>query len=365
MTDLLKLKAWLCLRSAPKIKSREIMRLLQKWGDPSLYYGQKEHPIQGDAELDIDARHHLAMGSLPENYIQIEKLVQLHDIRMLCITDEAYPLALRQIFSPPLVLYYRGRLLEALQHQCLGVVGTRKPSSYGREMCSKTISAAIRQGVCIVSGLAMGIDTVAHLAAVQLKSPTIAVLAAGVENIYPPQNRDLASQIIREGALVSEYDPGSRMEKWNFPARNRLISAFSQAVYVVEGSITSGALLTAKFAIEQDRELMALPGQINHSNAQGPNYLIKSGARLISCPEDVLQALGLEAEADPQLQILPEISADEQKLIDLFACEQREINFDELILKTGLSFGKLSIMLLNLELKGYIGKASGNSFILR
>jgi DNA processing protein len=232
-------------------------------------------------------------------------------------------------------------------------------------MCAKTISPACRHDVTIVSGLALGIDTVAHLTALEQHSHTIAVLAAGVDSIYPPQNRELAKKIIDQGALVSEYEPGSKLEKWNFPARNRIVSALSQAVYVVEGPLSSGALLTAKFAIEQDRELLALPGEINHPNAQGPNYLIKSGARLISCPEDVLEALGIDADTDQQMQLLPELSDSEQGVWDIFQSEQRELSFDDLIIKTGLSFGKLSIILLNLELKGCIGKASGNSFVPR
>lgn len=363
--DFDKLKAWLCLKHAPALKTKKLFALLEKWPDPMEFVGNPAHELYQDNELDAATRKHLADGLLPQNYIQIEKLVTLHQIRILCFTDEAYPFYLKQIFTPPLILYYRGDLINALRNKRLAVVGTRKPSSYGREMCVKTIAPACREGLCIVSGLAIGIDTVAHLTALDNGAYTLAILASGVENIYPPQNRDLANRIMAHGALVSEYDPGSRMERWNFPARNRIVSALSEATYVVEGPITSGALLTAKFAIEQNRELMALPGQINHTSAQGPNYLIKSGARLISCPEDILEAMDIKVKEDPQLTILPELSEGEQSVFELFQKEQRELSFDDLILLTRLSFGKLSIILLNLELKNYICKASGNSFMLR
>ncbi|MGC9362887.1 MAG: DNA-processing protein DprA, partial [Candidatus Syntrophosphaera sp.] len=151
---------------------------------------------------------------------------------------------------------------------------------------------------------------------------------------------------------------------WNFPARNRIISALSQKTFIVEGPLTSGAMLTAKFAIEQNRDLMALPGQINHPNAQGPNYLIKNGAQCITTPEDILASFGLDLEERDQLEAVPDIPEAEQKVFDLFKSRQEEISFDELILQTGLPFGKLSTILLNLELKGFISKSGGNSFIL-
>jgi len=365
MTDPLKLRAWLCLKNAPGLKNRELIRLLERWPDPRDFVGNSGHPLYFENGWSDQTLRHLADGVALPNLTQITKLMELHDIELLCYTDADYPLPLKEIFSPPLILYYRGDLTGALKHKCLGVVGTRKPTAYGREMCAKTIIPACRQDVTIVSGLALGIDTVAHLTALEQHSKTIAVLAAGVDSVYPPQNRELARRISNQGALMSGYEPGSKLEKWNFPARNRIISALSQAVYVVEGPLSSGALLTAKFAIEQDRELMALPGEISHPNAQGPNYLIKSGARLISCPEDVLEALGIDADPDQQLQILPELSDSEQSVWDIFQSEQRELSFDDLIIMTGLSFGKLSIILLNLELKGCIGKASGNSFVPR
>lgn len=358
------LKSWLCLKCAPELRGKELIRLLQSWGEPQDYVGNSSHDLYQDKSFKASSLAHLASFQLPENYPQISKLVQQYEIKFLAYTDPAYPIALKEIYSPPALLYYRGDLPDALNAKCLAVVGTRKPSAYGQQMCGKTIAPTCKAGVTIISGLAMGIDTIAHQTALEEGSKTIAVLASGVESIYPPQNRELAKKIIKNGALMSEYEPGTRAEKWNFPARNRIVSALSSSVYVVEGPITSGALLTAKFALEQNRDLLALPGQINHPNAQGPNHLIKNGARVVTCPEDILEQMGIEQNQEEQLQVLPELSVDEQKILDIFEAQQRELFFDELLIITQLSFGKLSIILLNLELKGCITKASGNSFML-
>jgi DNA processing protein len=359
-----KLAAWLCLKTAPQLKLFLLLPLLERFPDPAAFVGVHDHPVYAEGSLPRPAAEHLAQGVLPANFEQILKLCQHYEIRLLCLSDPGYPTGLRNIYSPPLVLYFRGDLPSALQHVSLAVVGTRKPTAYGREMCGRLVGPACRQGVAVISGLAMGIDTVGHQTALKHSAPTIAVLAHGLDQVYPPQNRELALKIVSKGALVSEYEPSSKMERWNFPARNRIVSALAQAVFIVEGSMTSGAMLTAKYAVEQNRDVMALPGNINHPNAQGPNYLIKTGAQCITTPEDILSALGLDAEVRDQLEAIPELSADEQAVYDLFRDAQRELCFDELLLKTGHSFGKLSTLLLNLELKGCIAKSGGNSFIL-
>lgn len=359
-----KLQAWLCLKSAPGLRSRGILDLVQKYPDPRRYVGQAEHPLFRDESIPLETRRHLQMAVPHPRLEQIAKLCSHYGIELLCYGESDYPTALSNIAAPPLILYYRGDLPSTLKQLSLAVVGTRKPTAYGREMCAKLLAPVCQQGVAIISGLASGIDTAAHSTALKNQARTIAVLASGVETIYPPANKDLAERIVQHGALVSEYEPGTKLESWNFPARNRIISALAPATFVVEGPMDSGALLTAKFALEQDRDLMALPGEINHPNAQGPNYLIKNGAQCVTTPEDILASLGLDSEVRDQLEILPPISSDEQKLWDLFKTEQRELSFDELLVSTGHSFGKLSTILLNLELKGYLSRTGGNTYIL-
>ncbi len=364
MTDEAKYIAWLCLKTAPDIGPKRAQKLVEMYGSPLTFVGHADHPIYREAQISAKAATHLAESCLPKCYPQICKLMEHYSISYTCLGDEDYPDYLSEIFSPPLILYYRGDLQTALDRKRLGVVGTRKPSSYGREMCKKLLAPVASKGVCIISGLAMGIDTVSHQTALEANSHTVAVLASGVEDVYPTLNRELAKKIIEHGALVSEYEPGSKMERWNFPARNRIISALSHAVFVVEGPLSSGALLTAKFALEQNREVLALPGNINVANAQGPNYLIKSGAITITCAEDFFAILDLEDDENSQLEIFPELSDNETKIYEIFQTEQRDLSFDELIVMTKDSFGQLSIALLNLELKGLIGKSGGNAYIL-
>lgn len=358
-----KLKAWLCLKSAPLLGTKGTLELLQKYPDPQEFVGNPTHSIYQEEKLKPETSSHLSNFSLPENSNKILDLMAKYQIQYLCLTDPDYPACLQDIFDPPLIIYFRGNFLETLNELCFGVVGTRKPTSYGVEMARKILTPLCEKRINVVSGLAMGIDTIAHQTALKAKTKTIAVFASGLDTIYPPMNKILAERIIENGALVSEYEPSSKLERWNFPSRNRIISALSQAIFVVEGSLNSGAMLTANFALEQNKPLYALPGNINNRNAQGPNLLIRQGATLVSSADDLLYDLGLGSSEKEQLEFIPDLSPEEQSIYDTLSQEQREITFDEFMIKTGLGFGKLSTLLLSLELKGLIAKSSGNSYI--
>ncbi len=358
-----KLKAWLCFKHAPGLSLRNSLELLRIYPEPGEFIGNPGHELYSSERLSPATAEHLKNAVLPERMDNILQLCKSQEISYLCYTDADFPTALQGILAPPLILYYKGDLHAALQGFCLAVVGTRKPSAYGVEMCRRLLAPVCGQGVCIVSGLAMGIDTIAHQTALSSKSNTIAVLAHGLDIVYPPGNKTLAEKIAHYGAVVSEYDPGTKPDRWNFSDRNRIISALSQAVLIVEAPFDSGALLTANFARQQARPVYALPGNINHQNAEGPNKLIREGACIITSPEDLMSDLGLNRSTEEQLILLPELNEDEQKLYDIVTEKNSEISFDELLLHTGLSFGKLSTILLNLELKGMLAKSSGNSFI--
>jgi len=353
---------WLCLKSAPELPVKACLQLLENYPDPQDFVGKAQHPLYASGLIKASTADHLKQGILPENMPQIEQLIRHHEIKCFSITE--YPSRLREIFAPPLLLYYKGEIEPALQQKCLAVVGTRKPSAYGREMCRKLIAPLCEKGVSIISGLALGIDTVAHASAVAKAGITVGVLANGLDSVYPAQNLELARKITKNGALISEYEPGSKPDRWNFPARNRIISAISDVVFIVEGPISSGALLTAKNAIEQNRDICALPGNINNINAEGPNHLLKHGAALISKAEDLMYLLGIDDDISQQLEIKTLLSEHEQQVCDLLRTEQRNLSFDEILIKTGFPIGKLSTVLTNLELKGLIGKESGNTFIL-
>ncbi|HHV36348.1 MAG TPA: DNA-protecting protein DprA [Candidatus Cloacimonetes bacterium] len=352
--------AWLCFKSTPGISGRQMVNLLNDHPDPCEFVGQKSHPIYESGILKRESAEHLQKFTLPKNIAQIQKMMEYHEIKTLNYHE--YPSRLKNIYAPPIILYYRGDLsaFEAKKH--LAVVGTRKTSAYGREISAKIIAPVCRQKVCIVSGLALGIDTIAHATALREGTNTIAVLACGLEKIYPAQNNELAKRICETGLLVSEYEPGTKPDRWNFPARNRIISALSDLVFVVEGPISSGALLTAKNAIQQGIDVCALPGNVNNMNAEGPNHLIKNGASLIDCSEELIYLLGLEPEKEKQSEIAVALSEDEQKIYQMLKTQEDNSSFDEILIKTGYPVGRLSTILTNLELKGLIAKESGNNF---
>jgi DNA processing protein len=360
MTD--KLLAWLCLKSAPELGQKGTLELLKLYPDPTLFVGNLNHELYSNHKLKPATREHLLCGEPGKNQKRSISILEEYGIGFYTLSDPQYPAALKATSNPPLILYFLGEPEKALEGMNLAVVGTRKPTTYGVQMCHKLLAPLCEKGVSITSGLAMGIDTIAHQTALAAGSKTLAVLASGLEQIYPPMNKILADRIVQNGALISEYEPGSKLERWNFPDRNRIISALAKAVFIVEGAKDSGAMLTAKFAKEQNKPLFALPGNINNRNAEGPNLLIRNGANLISSPSDLIKDLGLENEQEQQLEIVPVLNAEEQVIFDLLATEQREMSFDELMLKTGFGFGKLSSVLLSLELNGTIAKSGGNCY---
>lgn len=213
-------------------------------------------------------------------------------VAAVTIKDTGYPRLLREIYSPPGVIYYRGKLQDKMDEYALGVVGTRKYSAYGKQVVDDLIDKLVKSGIVMVSGLALGIDTLVHEMSVKQDKRTVAVLGAGVEskNIYPGANRKLADKIIDKGGLImSEYAPGTRPEREHFPQRNRIIAGLTRASLVVEAPERSGALITARFAVEFNREVLAVPGDIYSENAGGVNRLIKLGARAVSRAEEVLE----------------------------------------------------------------------------
>lgn len=360
-----RLQHWLKVKHTPDIGYQVALKLFGKYGDPEnwdkkVYSDALQHNL-----IKKTAYDYLVSDFEPDGWKGICKYLETYDIKYSVYLDDDYPALLKTIYSPPLVLYYRGNLSDALQDWNLGVVGTRKPTEYGKSMTNTIVEPIAKAKVTIVSGLAYGIDTAAHRAALKAEGKTVAVLAHGLETIYPPQNKELAEQIIETGAIISEYEPGSKMEVWNFPARNRIISGLSHGVLIVEGPLSSGAMLTGKFAADQNRDVYALPGQINIPNAQGPNNLIKNGAKLVTSAEDILLDFGLDLKPPDQLDLFPKLSENEQLVYDSFKEEQRDFSFDELVLRTGFSIGQLSIVLLNLELKGLLMKSYGNTFSLK
>jgi DNA processing protein len=283
-------------------------------------------------------------------------------IRLISREHPNYPAVLAHIPAAPPLLYVRGNLLEA-DRWSVAVVGTRSPTMYGKDVAHRLAGGLADAGVTVVSGLAIGIDTIAHHAALEQTGRTIAVLASGVDQVYPERNRGLAERVMASGALVSEFPIGTRPLPQLFPVRNRLISGLSLGTLVVEAGIASGALITVDFALEQGRDVFAVPGSIFSKVSQGTNQLIRSGATLVTRAQDILDALGLDASAT-QREVQTSFPDDptEQALLDLVSYEPQHV--DELRRSSGLPIATVSATLAMLELKGLVRQAGLMQYVL-
>ncbi|MCC7130385.1 MAG: DNA protecting protein DprA [Anaerolineae bacterium UTCFX2] len=288
---------------------------------------------------------------------------QIHkeDIGILTWDDADYPRRLKEIDQPPPVIYYRGKL-SAEDQWAVAVVGTRRVTAYGRQVADEIGSELARHGVTVVSGLARGVDSIAHQACLKSGGRTIAVLGSGVDQIYPPEHKRLAENIIENGAVISDYPPGALPEAANFPPRNRIISALSQAVVVVEASEKSGALITAAFAAQQGREVFAVPGYLYAPQSVGANRLIESGARIYTGISSLLDALNLEHtdQYKSARAVLP-TDATEAALYSLLGREP--LHVDEIQLQTSLPIEQVSSALTMMELKGLVRQVGTMRYI--
>jgi len=285
---------------------------------------------------------------------------------LLTLEDPRYPGYLREIFDPPFVLYCEGDA-ETLRNPAVAVVGARRPTPYGRAVAEKLADDLAGRGCVIASGLAVGIDACAHRGALR-RGRTVAVLGSGLDVLYPRENRSLAREIVRRGAVVTEFPLGTPPFPENFPVRNRIISGLSVGLVVVEAARRSGSLISAKLALSQDREVMAVPGNVTSELSVGPNRLIRDGARPVASWEDVAEALpspwreNLLAQRDEKEENNEaSLSRDERRLVSELAVDAA-VPIDELAERTGLAVSALLALLLGLELKGLVVQHPGKQF---
>jgi DNA processing protein len=287
--------------------------------------------------------------------------VMAQGIEILTWDDELYPPRLKEIDQPPPVLYVRGALTTE-DSWAVAVVGTRRVSTYGRQVAEEVASFLAANGVTVVSGLARGVDAIAHQSALRAGGRTIAVLGCGVDRIYPPEHAQLAEKMIACGALVSDYALGTPPDASNFPPRNRIISGLSMATVVVEAGETSGALITAQFAVDQGREVFAVPGNILAPQSKGTNRLIAQGARPMLSVHDLLDVLNLTRVTEQRLvrKVLPS-DETESKLMSVLTHEP--LHMDEIRNQTGLPIERVSATLVMMELKGMVRQVGGLNYV--
>ena len=355
-------RAWL---TYGMFRADRLSALLEEYGSAEAIYDK--YKKDGGAflkpyvnEFGVDQ---LAEQSSKDRMHEMMVAMQKLEMGILSQDDPGYPDSLRNIQSPPPLLFYRGDP-ECLRGKCVAVVGSRKASPQGTEATFRLCSELSRAGVCIISGFAMGIDTAAHEGCLEGGSPTAAVLSCGIDVDYPIENVDLKERIINNGGvLLSEYPPGCRANKHVFQVRNRIISGLAKALLMMESRIQSGSMLTVQHALDQGREVYAYPGVPGTEWAEGAHQLLREGANYFTSAKDILEDLGWDEDVpilQEQKKALPPMNDDQRKVFALLS--QGEMSFDQLADQTGLPTPALSVALTMLQMMGVIKAMPGKSY---
>jgi DNA processing protein len=371
------MRDWIALNMTPGIGPRVMSRLLERFGSAENIF------LARASELETFRLRHETIQSILKREFHEKAEEELQTVRaiggdVLILDDGCYPELLREIPNPPIVLYVKGNWRECFEMPCIAVIGSRRCSTYGENVCLMLSRQLAEKSICIVSGLARGIDTAAHRGAIEAGGKTIAVLGTGIDDVYPKENSKLLDKILETGgAIVSQFPLKTPPLSDNFPYRNRIISGLSLGVLIVEASERSGSLITARYAIEQGRDVFAVPGNITSRNSFGTNYLIKSGAKLVQQWQDIVAELPSEisnrilspktSERETyeikQEELLPADLTDKEKQLFRMLPIDESVHFDVLVEVSGFSITDLSTALLGLEIRGLVRSLPGNCYI--
>jgi len=356
-------KFWIALSDVPDIGPVTARKLLAIYKKPEAVF---KAPYKELANIHgigpAKAKNIKGYSGWEKIDAQLKKL-DATGIKMVTFSNEDYPETLKNIEDAPIVLYIKGTIQKEDRY-AVAVVGSRKYSPYGKLAAEKLSSELSSMGFTIVSGMARGIDTLAHTAAINSGGRSIAVLGSGIDVPYPPENRGLMEKLSDSGCVISEFPPGTTPERENFPKRNRIISGLSLGVLVVEATADSGSLITASCALEQGKEVFAVPGNINSANSKGTNDLIKKGAKLVQSAEDVIEELApiLKGYIRTREKVNIELSVEEKRLCDIMTAEPKHV--DMLSRESKMPAQKVLGILLSLELNGIAKQAEGKKFFL-
>jgi DNA processing protein len=373
------MKEWIALNMTPGIGPRAAAKLLERFGSAEAVFGATRAELE-TLRLRAEAVESIVARDLFEKAASEIERVREMKADVLLLDDGVYPSLLREVFDPPITLYVKGAWSECLEQPCIGVVGSRRCSTYGQNAAGMLARDLAKRGVTIVSGLARGIDAAAHRGALEAGGRTVAVMGTGIDQIYPRDHRKLAAEILENGgALVSEFPLETPPAPQNFPYRNRVISGLSLGVIIVEAAENSGSLITARLAMEQNREVFAVPGNITSRNSFGTNYLIKgAGAKLVQQWQDVASELPTEIAAQllppetkkkeegalvEHLQLVPaDLTASEHAVFKLLSTDDAA-HIDALAEATKLSVPELTGALLGLEMRELVRQLPGKCFV--
>lgn len=390
---------WLTLTLLPGVGTAQFIRLLARFRTPG-------NVLRASAQSLAEVVGKALAQRIAE-YADVAdadgqcRLIERYQVTLITLEDAAYPVRLAEIYDPPLLLFVRGQLCEQDEH-CVAVVGTRRPSPYGVHMAEQFGRELASRGITVVSGMAGGIDAAAHRGALEAGGRTIAILGNGVDVVYPRENQMLMNEIISHGCVMSQFPMGTKPSKGHFPYRNRLISGISLGTLIVEGPLTSGALITARHAAEQGREVFAVPGQAGNKNSEGPHALIREGAKLVERVEDILVELELPEHLRPAVSMQPVMNASpedeaEEPVVEvpmpkpvveatpkpsplvapppgpassaekqvLAALSGDGSHVDDIAAACRMSVGEALCSLTHLELKGLVRQLAGKRFVRR
>jgi DNA processing protein len=355
------IRYWIGFNKVSGIGAARLRALLDYFGELEIAWGAPAHDLR-QAGLDrrslanlLEVRQKLDLDA------EVERLEKA-GVHVLAWDDPQYPSNLRQVFNPPPLLYVRGKI-ETRDEWAVAIVGTRRASAYGKEAARLLAAGLTQAGVTIVSGMARGIDTMAHRICLDHDGRTIAVLGCGVDVVYPRENARLAAEIVERGALVSEYALGTRPDASNFPPRNRIISGLTLGTVVVEAGLGSGALITAGFAAEQGREVFAVPGNIFARASRGTNQLVQQGAKMVCNVADVLEELNLTMVSE-QAQVRAVIPENETEALLIGHLSGEPVHVDTLGRAVQLPIAQVSSTLALMELKGMVRQVGGMNYVL-
>jgi DNA processing protein len=371
---------WIALNCVPGIGSITARRLVEAFGAPERIFGASERELRSVAGVGHELARRIATYRVDEALEREVAALEKAGVTVCTWGDDDYPEPLTTLYDPPPVLYVRGTLL-ASDAIAIAVVGTRRPTAHGLSMAERLAGELAALGVTVVSGLARGIDGLAHRAALDAGGRTLAVLGHGIDLVFPREHDALADAISERGALISEFPIGTQPDRYNFPRRNRIIAGLALGTVVVEAAADSGSLITARFALEQGREVYAVPGPATGDTNRGAHRLIRQGACLVEGVEDIIEALPLhirpmlEAGPTPKADRSPEsmpdappkshapgICAEEGALLALIQNEARPI--DRIIEASGLAPSAVSGLLVQLELKGLVTRGADSCYAL-
>jgi DNA processing protein len=368
---------WLALTLTPGVGPTRARKLVDHFGSAEAVFQASLTELESTGIQAVSAQS-LATGKSAELAREEVARAAAGGATLISLEDPSYPLRLKEIYDPPLVLYVRGNL-EALTHPGIAMVGTRHPTPYGSGMAERLACDLATHGLVIISGMARGVDTASHRGAISAKGKTIAVFGTGVDVIYPKENSRLSEQILAlGGTLISEFPLGTFAAPQNFPIRNRIISGMSVGVLVVEAAEYSGTRITARCALEQNRDVFAVPGNVTNKNSWGPNTLIKQGAKLVATWEDVWEDLPTEVRLALTPRTAPEsanassaslfpdegLPPHEKRILSLLKADEAT-HIDELVekLETELSSSEIFAALFELELAGKVRQMPGKNFV--